>query len=103
MTALAQATITAILISTAAFPQQVAATPRSQAKQTSAADSWSDITCIDRPPKFFEMTWMFQDTSCHQYSLNWTLNSITLAPMVFCCKGQRCWQHLASCSEREVR
>ena len=70
MSALAKATITAILISSTAFPQQATPPKTSQTKQPSAT-KFLGRYYMHRPPSgnFFEMTWMFQDTSCHNYSL----------------------------------
>jgi hypothetical protein len=52
-----------------AFPQQ-AVTFKSQAKKPSATKFLGQYY-MHRPPSgnFFEMTWMFQDTSCQHYSL----------------------------------
>lgn len=69
MTAIALATVTVLLISSAAFGQQ-AATPKPQATQPSAT-KFLGRYYMHRPPDgdFFKMTYMFQDTSCHHYSL----------------------------------
>lgn len=83
MTALAKITVTAILISNAAFSQQ-SATPKSQTQRPVATTFLGRYYGhVPESGWMSEMKWMFQDTSCHKYLLQLSTGDLELSTKGF--------------------